>query len=149
MNCCCVRKASHNTEMNRMTRALVPDESPRWDDGVINLVMSPCERTDDFDSVVIRPTPSTPSARKPNVFINLFLSGDSECSSPTMYQDTNEQMLHVRIPANADVYLNYEKISDSCHGWPFENKGLHPEHDRSVHRSRRDMNETSDGSFSR
>jgi len=85
---------------------------------VFDLVLTPFERNDDLTFPPTPPTtPTTPATprssdrrRHSSVFINVAAHEDVECTTPTMHHDAHEQLVHVLVPAHADVYVNYEKM---------------------------------------
>lgn len=82
----------------------------------MDLVLSPCEPAND-PATPITPPPSEPYKpdvrRRSSVFINVMTDGDVECSTPRMFTDAHEQMVHINVPATADLYLNYELITEA------------------------------------
>jgi hypothetical protein len=73
------------------------------------------------------------SKRKSNIYVNFFEQNEFESNTPTfesntptfesntptfesntprMYQDVHDNTIHIKIPRNSDLYINYEKINN-------------------------------------
>jgi hypothetical protein len=122
MICCCKRKPNGNFQMLN-TQRNVHNETKFLSD-IYDHILSPCDNTD-----IIPETPPKQimkPRRKSNVYVNFFEQNDFECITPTfecitptydcstprMYQDTHGNMIHIKIPKNSDLYVNYEKFNN-------------------------------------
>ena len=55
-------------------------------------------------------TPQTPRSTSMN-YNSRPQTPINYCTTPRMYQDINGNMIHIQIPRNSDLYVNYEKFN--------------------------------------
>ena len=79
-------------------------------------ILSPYDNTDIMPETP--PKQIMKPRRKSNVYVNFFEQNEFECITPTydcstprIYQDTHDNIIHIKIPRNSDLYVNYEKFN--------------------------------------
>lgn len=105
IECCCSRSNRKQHEMSAIKKEEI--QSERCLSNTYELVMTPCEVTDDMPET---PKPSTGSSNnlppKRNIYVNFF--EDSNTPTTPKTPDVNENMINVPITKGCSVYVNYQ-----------------------------------------
>jgi len=111
MYCCCNRK-NNNTEMINIMRDN-QKESLSSLSNIYELVMTPSDNEDFLPETQpsIQKT-TVVSPKKSNVYVHFFeLDTPTTPTTPVAFQELYGNMIHVQIPKNTDLYINYEKYN--------------------------------------
>jgi hypothetical protein len=108
MNCCCSRKTTDQVELQKIRKEYAINNHDLSD--IYELVMTPCETSSEMPENMPTTLPINTPPNKKNVYINLF--EDEQPLTPKFStSDTNDNMIHVKIPRGSELYVNYNKYN--------------------------------------
>jgi hypothetical protein len=111
IKCCCSRKIKRR-EMSDLKKDDHFDISENRLSDIYELVMTPCDNTQD-----LLETPRTPveksgtPKKKTDIYVNFFEEPNTPKTLTPRTPDVNENMINLVIPRGSELYVNYEKFN--------------------------------------